>query len=143
MHPLDSVVHRSKQIFRSCSLLRVTYHTYCYGCDDKHTTVLPSIPPPPDYWKIPPVQLYWKSTKISNSTSRLTHQKFPRTTLPCPPVAVYSITHGSLNMTLQTNHVWSHSLSVILLCLISFRVPTLYLASWVNFHFSYSLTHVF
>ena len=50
-------------------------HTICYsfGCDDEHTTVLPSIPPPPDSWETPPVQLYWNSTKISNSTSRLTY----------------------------------------------------------------------
>ena len=83
----------------------VTYHAYCYGCDDKHTTVLHSIPPPSDYWKIPPLQLYWKSTKISNSTSQLTHQIFPRTTLYRPSVEVYPITHGSLYVTLQTIHV--------------------------------------
>ena len=51
---------------------RVTYHAYCYGCNDEHTSILPTVPVPNDYWETLLIQLYWKSTNINNTTSQLT-----------------------------------------------------------------------
>ena len=47
---------------------RVTYHAYCYGCNDEHTSILPTVPVPNDYWETELIQLFWKSTNNHNCT---------------------------------------------------------------------------
>jgi hypothetical protein len=65
---------------------RVTDHTYCYGCDDKYSLVLPTVPNPTDLWESHSVP-HSNSTKINHSTSRLIFLlNYTGTTLHVPTV---------------------------------------------------------
>jgi hypothetical protein len=126
-------------------ILKVTCHTYCYGCEDEHTSVLPTVPVSNDDWKTLVIQLYLKSTNVNNSTSRLTPKNFNKTTL-CNSTVETSplilVVPRPCYEFLQSTMLLVYSPFVILLCLYPFRDPTPLLSSWVKLRFGYFLTHL-
>ena len=100
-----------------------TYRASCPGCHDKHYLVVLTFPPPADCWETPLVQLYWNSTKISNSTISLSTPLFHKTTLLSLTVKSSLIILDPLYMILQSSPLQLHSFFVILLCFYLFQSP--------------------
>ena len=124
-------------------MIVVTYHTYCPGCDDKHYLALLTFPTPTDCWETPLVQLYWNSTKISNSTIWLSTPLFHKTTLLSLTVKSSLIILDPLYMILQSSPLQLHSFFVILLCFYLFQSPNSVVTKLGLFPLSYFITHLF
>jgi hypothetical protein len=101
----------------------VTYHAYCYCCDDEHILVLPAVQTPTDLWESHPIQLDLNSTKVSKSTSPLTSTIFSMTTLPSPAVEPSPSILEPLYSFLRSTTLRLRSLHVILLCCYLFQSP--------------------
>ena len=123
---------------------RVTYHAYCYGCNDEHTSILPTVPVPNDYWETLLIQLYWKSTNINNTTSQLTSaiciktyslQFYSRNLSACT-----SCTKAMLHLPTVENTQSLFSICNPTLCHYSFRISTSPFVMLGQFTFGYSLT---
>ena len=122
---------------------KITYHGYYYGCDDEHTLVLVTIPTPTDSWESYLVQHYWKSTKTSNSSTRLTYLLLYKTTLLSLAVEPSPIIPDPLYVILQSNPLRMHSLYVILLCFYLSQSPNSVVTKLGLFPLSYFITHLF
>ena len=126
-------------------VLKVTCHAYCYGCEDEHTSVLPTVPVSNDDWKTLVIQPYVKSSNFNNSTSRLTPIIFNTTTLCNSTVDTSPLILVVLRpcyVFLQSTTLRVYSPFVILLCLYSYRDLTAPLLHWVNIPLGYFLTHL-
>ena len=122
---------------------RVTYHTCCYGCDDKHTLVLPTVPTPSDSWESYLALHYWRSTMITNSSTQLTSLLLYKTTLLSLAVKPSPAILDPLYVILQSNPLRMHSLYVILLCFYLSQSPKSVVTKLGLFPLSYFTTHLF
>ena len=95
--------------------------------------VLLTFPPPTDHWETPPVQIYSISTMISNSTFPLTTPLFHRTTSFRLGLEPSPIIQDPLYVTLWSNPLCLHSVTVILPIFTVLRAPTPLLLDWVYF----------
>ena len=121
----------------------VTYHTSYCGRDDEPTLVLPTFPTLTDSWESYLVQHYLKSTKTSNSTTRLAYLLLYKTTLLSLAVEPSPIIPGPLYVILQSNLLRMHSLYVILLCFYLFQSPNSVVTKLGLFPLSYFITPLF
>ena len=124
-------------------VLWVTYHTSYCERDDEPTLVLPTFPTPTDSWESYLVLHYWKSTKTSNSSTRLAYLLLYKTTLLSLAVEPSPIIPDPLYVILQSNLLRMHSLYVILLCFYLFQSPNLVVTKLGLFPLSYFITHLF